>query len=332
MVINSVCAIFILVIEVFNLMTECQEPFGLYCSQIHKLVAIQYYKIIFGEFFSFFFQLISNFTYVAFSLNRLSLIGDKHGSITLCVSEIAIECFLIISSIVTLILSLVKCFRYEVNYFVTNHDYPFTFQNNPFYNPSQTITGLIFITNGIVDFINYVLFILVNLILDIILAQKLRKTLREKREKFKSDAKKEKEDEEAVNRLIHMAIFYALTNLIFKLPNSITSLNDLVIISTNLNEYGIKFFRSFYENDVNIRYFDFIYFMKYVCSVTKICQVFHKYANLFYLLSFSFNILFFYNFDKKFQTAFNLVFCMKNNLNTKTATNAKTPTKQQPNK
>jgi hypothetical protein len=303
MALNSVCAICLLVIQVFGLMTECQEPFGLYCSQIHKFAPIQYFKIIFGEFFSYTFQLMSNFTYIAFALNRLSLIGDKdkQGRITMCVSKMAIKFFIILSAILSVLLSLVKCFRFAVNSYVANHDYPYAFQNDPFHNPSDEIIGLIFITNGIVDFINYILIILINLIVDVLLALKLRQTLREKREKFNSTEAKEKEDAEAVTRLVHMAIFYALTNLVFKIPNAITPLNDFVIISIIKNN-RISFFEK-----INIRTFDFFYYSKYICSVTKICLVFRKWANLFYLLSFSFNIFFFYHFDKNFKSAYDVV-------------------------
>jgi hypothetical protein len=308
--INSACAMCILAIHLLDLMNSCQEPFGLYCSQIHKLAAIQYYKIIFAEFASHTLQLVSNFTYVAFALNRLALIGDKHGRLTTCASTMAVKYFTLSVVISSVILSLVKCFRYEVNSYVSTHDYPFAFQNNPFYNPSEAVTALVFITNGFVDFVNYVLFVFVDLCVDVRVAVRLKRTLKEKREKFNlKDESKKKEDDEAVTRLVHMAILYALTHLMLKLPNAITSLHDFVLISASISKWDPS---KFYFN-VRGRYFDFSYFAKYVCSATKICQVFGEYAQLFYLISLAFNILFFYHFDKKFNTAYNLVcgFCTK---------------------
>ena len=71
----------ILIIQVFSLVNECELPFGLFCSGIRQLVPIQFYKIIFDQFFSSMFKTISNFTYMAFSFNRLSLVGKDHDKV-----------------------------------------------------------------------------------------------------------------------------------------------------------------------------------------------------------------------------------------------------------
>jgi hypothetical protein len=173
--------------------------------------------------------------------------------------------------------------------------------NDPFEDPSPAATIAIFIVNGLVYLINYIGFVVVNFSIDLLLVASLKRTLREKREKF--GLKETKEDEEAVTRLVHMAIFYALANLTFKLLNSITSLNDFVVIMSNIGDIEIGFYHT-----IHIRYFDFVYFMRNVCSATKVCQVLSKYGHLLYLFSLTFNFVFFYNFDKKFNLAFKNIF------------------------
>ena len=75
MAIHSLSNIFICLIQILSLLNQCQLPYGIYCSSIRYKVAIQYFKIVFDEYFSCFFRLFSNITYVAFALNWLSLIG-----------------------------------------------------------------------------------------------------------------------------------------------------------------------------------------------------------------------------------------------------------------
>jgi hypothetical protein len=84
MAIHSVINILIYLVHIIGLMSECQMPFGLFCSSIRHHVVIQYFKIILVEYFGFllYFRFMSNFTYVAFGLNRLSLVGKDHNKLT----------------------------------------------------------------------------------------------------------------------------------------------------------------------------------------------------------------------------------------------------------
>lgn len=78
LILFSASNIIICSLQIFTLINECQQPFGLFCSKIRRSVISQYYKIVFIEFFSHFFISISNWVYVAFALNRLSLVGNQH--------------------------------------------------------------------------------------------------------------------------------------------------------------------------------------------------------------------------------------------------------------
>lgn len=306
MIVNAVMNIIVLVIEIFKLMSECQLPFGLYCSQIHYTLPIQYYKIIVEEFASNVFQFQSNLTYLAFSLCRLSLIGTENGKVVTFVSTLKIIYYILISSLLSVLLSLVKIFRYQVNFFQPQYDYPFEFEKNPFQDRSDFKFHFVFILNGIIDFLNYVVCVLVNLIIDVVLMVELKRTLKKREEKLKTMhlsekqiETKKKENKDTIKRVRFMVLFNALVGLLFKMPTSITSLNDLRIIIFNYNDFT--------QNDnfnKTIEYFSFNDFLKYLCSATKICLVIRKLESLLNVLSLTINILFFYNFDKKFKSAF----------------------------
>ena len=113
-------------------MNECQHPIGIYCSSIRKYPLVQYFKIIFGEYFKFFFCFLSNFTYVGFSLNRLSLVGKTQNKLTIFVTKLRIYKFIILSVSLSILLPVVKALRYNYNKVNRGDDYPIYFEQNTF--------------------------------------------------------------------------------------------------------------------------------------------------------------------------------------------------------
>lgn len=81
-----------------------------------------------------------------------------------------------------------------------------------------------FVANIISDLLNYVVFVLVNLIIDIYMLVQLRKTLSDKLTRLneisdkKVSMKKSLELEETMNNAIRMVVINSLLNLAFKLP------------------------------------------------------------------------------------------------------------------
>ena len=122
----SVSNIIVLLISILSPLYECQsyeknqnnfktQEIGIYCSPYHKLIAVQYYKIIFADFLYSVFTLLSNFGYVGFSICRLSMIGKEQTKLTKWFSEIPIVYYIIVSTIISVGLSVIKLFKYEVN-------------------------------------------------------------------------------------------------------------------------------------------------------------------------------------------------------------------------
>jgi ABC-type multidrug transport system fused ATPase/permease subunit len=243
---------------------------------------------------------------------------------------------MLVVSLISLLIAMVKNFRYEVNYFVAERDYPFEFQNSPFHNPPQWKVIVIIVFNAICDSTIYIIFFIIHLVIDVILVVQFRKTIEEKKAKFQmqADEKRKKEDDnknkeviqkerndknnkndetsknkakkedDPVERSIRMVVSSTLSNFFLRLIMAILSLSDLFLLIT----------KDYSTLDVHaiIHYFDFEYFMKYICSASKSCQLLRKYGNLLYLVSLTINLFFFYKFDKKFNIAFRqLIFPVK---------------------
>lgn len=51
----------------------------MFCSSINRLVGIQYVNTNFGEYFNALSRLMANFTYLGFSICRMSRFGKEHG-------------------------------------------------------------------------------------------------------------------------------------------------------------------------------------------------------------------------------------------------------------
>jgi hypothetical protein len=304
MAINSFSNLVILVIEILKLMNECQYPFGFYCSSIRKVIFIQYNFLVF-EFLSSSFRLTSNFTYVAFSLCRLEKIGKDHTKFIEFFSKLGIKKYMTFSIFISIAFSVVKPLRYDINYDLEYNDFPINFSQNHMRFGWQIqikfILALIF--DNLYDIVCNLLFVLANLIIDIVLIFKLRRVLIEKEEKSKcldklSQEKMKQESAESMRRVILMVILNSLIHFLSKIPLTITSLNDLRL------QISRTYFDVSYGTLRTYHWFTFPYSMRYFCALDKICLLFRKFGNFLYLISISINLFFLKKFDKNFQEKF----------------------------
>ena len=180
---NAFFNIFILVIEPITLISECHNyDLGIFCSQIRTSMFAQYFKIIFGEYVSNVFRLSANFSYVIFALNRLSLIGREHGKLVTKASKVTLKEFFLRFLTPCLLLPVVKVFRFFPNRIKPDLDYPVSIDNY-FYEIKTTLTFFFLSFYLLYDFINYMLFLIINFIVDICLAVQMKQTISEKEEK-----------------------------------------------------------------------------------------------------------------------------------------------------
>ena len=176
---NALFNALILTIEPILLISECKEYKAMFCSTVRFSQFSQYFKIIFGEYFSNLLRLASNLIYVQFALNRLSLIGKKNDKQVVNKSHLTVKQFLGLIIIPCSLLTVVKVFRFLPNTAIVDADYPnsigYFFK---FFDPSIVYVYLSF--NALFDMINYVVFLVVNFIIDVKLAIKLKRTIDEK--------------------------------------------------------------------------------------------------------------------------------------------------------
>lgn len=324
MVVYSVCNIVICICEILTLINECQKPFGLFCSSIRKYFPIQYSKLIFGEFFSHFFISMSNFTYMLFSLCRLSLIGTENNKLVRFFAKTSTKKILFVLAVLSTGLAVIKPLQYKIDFsdplkkLELLDDYPNLFYKhvNLSMMKNVKIFRLKIILNIFYDFVNYFVFVFGYLVVDLILLRGVRRVMREKEEKMREQIralrdKVHKENRKSFRELVRLVVWNSACGLLLKLPNSITSLNDFRLLVFNFN---LEFF-SRVQFETN--YLAFPYTMRNFCLVTKVCLVFHSFGRFLYVTSLSLNFLFIRRFDRNFRQAFETIFgSAKKNKNT----------------
>jgi hypothetical protein len=164
---NSVVSLVISMIELLSWMTECFYPFEVFCPEIRKLTAIQFFKIIFKECFVTLLRFMCNFSYVAFALNRISLIGNDHGKLVTVVSEVGFKKYVLFALLISSSLSWIKFFKYEVNYFYPDASFPLSNEMNIISQEVMPFNDFYFIYNSISDLLNYLVFVVICVIIDI---------------------------------------------------------------------------------------------------------------------------------------------------------------------
>lgn len=235
--------------DVFN-QIEVIKIAGSVNLEINELVFVQFFKIVFEQFLGTALRFLANFTYLAFSRCRLSLIGKEHGKLVMHVSkDSTIRTYPIITSLICLILAVVKYFRflpvYSFGYFsddFSDLSYPERFSMFSIINIKQTEVRVYMGFDCFVDLVNYILFMVVFLVLDIKMVKELKKTLKE-REKLDNSERKKRENEQAINRAILLAILNLIWYVFLKSPILVNSILEFIVheISRSLFEKRIYF-------------------------------------------------------------------------------------------
>ena len=229
----SVYSIMILIIQLLSWMSECAKTYDAFCPEIRKYVAIQFFKVIFKESLITALRFMSNFAYVAFALNRISLIGKNHGSIVRFFSELNIKTYTIVTSLISIALSVVKGFRYKINYDHSEQSYPIQFEQDIWLKFSWDRDAYV-IVNCICDILNYVVFVAIHIGIDIFLVVKLKNTINQKlvsatipKAVDEKQAKK-KESEDSVNQAIKMVVLNTTLSTLLKLLLSFIPLVNVI--------------------------------------------------------------------------------------------------------
>ena len=292
--------IVISVIELLSWMTECFYPFEAFCPEIRKLVPIQFFKIIFKECLVTMLRFMCNFTYVGFALNRIGLIGNGHGKIVTFISDynLGIKKYIGFSLLISVSLSWIKGFKYEINYFYPYLSFPIS---NEIYVYEDTFPDAFlkfyYVFYSISELLNYFVFVIICVIIDICMVVQLKRTLDEKVKKSESlnqkqNQAKKAEFEEVVNKAIKMVVLNSLIGICFKIPVAFIPLIN-ACGRDRLHQEGMKEIR-------DPIFFQFLVLLYESGAYSLIQDV----SYLLYTLSLSIQMFIYKRFDKKFQTGF----------------------------
>ena len=147
------------------------------------------------------------------------------------VREVGFKKYISVSLLISAVFSWIKFFKYELNYFYPDASFPLSNEMNIILHESNRFNDFYFIYNSISDLVNYLVFVLICVIIDICMVVQLRRTLNEKSKKSESNQNKttkNSEYEEAVNKAIRMVVLNSAIGILFKLSVSIIPIINVV--------------------------------------------------------------------------------------------------------
>lgn len=181
----SLFNIIILSIQLFSWISDCNFIINIICLDIRKSVVIQFLRVIVKEALIVALRFMCNFAYLGFAFNRILLIGQSHPKIVESIGKCKMRDFLVVSGVISICFSVVKGFKFRVNYDHAEMNYPF---NNEIDIWTHNSIGLsIYLLFSVIsDFFNYFVFLLASLGVDIYMLIRLRRTLDEKIQRGKT--------------------------------------------------------------------------------------------------------------------------------------------------
>ena len=234
-------------------------------------------------------KLMSNFSYLQMCICRYILIGNQHFRFIEYLAKIEMKYFSSVTFVVSFELSIILYFQnsfFDNDFLGTNMKYKENWYNMCFWGGYQRDEAkdnliekkshltVIFVFTVIYDLITYILFCILTLLVDLVTIRKLKQTLKEKSKMSSVDHFKETRKIEV--RGLVMIIINGLSNFIFRMPEMLS----VVIFSLFASKS---------------------YMFKRFCNDFQQCLSFTELSNVFYIFSLSFNLWFYYLFNKNFK-------------------------------
>lgn len=179
MCLNACCNLLILSFQSISLISQCQSRNGLFCSSVRRSLFSQFSRIIFVEYLTHVFNVMSNLSYIFYSINRLSLIGQDHGKFVTAVSKMKLKKFILVTFMFCLVLPVSNIFTFIPNYNKPDLDYPDLLEFG-FQEIGDTLMFLYLVSNILYNLITSIGFIVVNLIVDLSIFISLKKVIDER--------------------------------------------------------------------------------------------------------------------------------------------------------
>lgn len=300
----SIFSLIISAIELIAWFSECFFPYDVFCVPAHKSIAAQLFKMLFKECLCSALRLECNFCYVAFALNRIALIGKEHGPIVRFMADVGKTKYVAVTILISVGFSWIKYFKYALNYDRQELSFPKSNELDIFTNDIQksAILDFYFVFSCISDLVNYVMFVVISVIIDVCMVLKLKRIFREGLECLKTMTEDEQhielkssEFEEALGQSARMVVVNTAVGVLFKIPSAF-----LPIVNT---------WAQFFYKDFAMRFekpgFDRFYVMLLDTGFYALVQ---DVAQFLYLASLAIHLFIYNRFDKRFNRALNKVF------------------------
>lgn len=292
---NFLLGLVFFLISLLGLINECPFNQGLFCSSIRKLISIQYFKIIFIDFFACILKFSLNCTTLAITLARLVLVGKTHSKFIIWFARLSSRKFVLFSFLIASILCAIKLFYHKVNEFDPDQEYPIEyFEIYANFTSSFFVFYLIKWLNLIPDLINSFLFPIMSLVLDILLLKKLRKTLAISLEiKLNSSTvtKMNKNKNEYTSlRILGFTILNLSINFALRIPELFVPVYMFIGYFSYVN--------------VTVVYSSFENFILQFCFKFSFTRFWLHLTNCTYMISLIFNFFIYFYTDIKFKYAF----------------------------
>lgn len=250
------------------------------------------------------FKFMCHFSYLAFALNRISMLGKDHVKLVVFISKVNFKGYIVVTLFISLGFSVIKFFKYKINYDQFETSFPILLEQDILMDSYLSYSNdAYFIINSILDILNYVIFVFICFIIDVWMVIRLRRTLDEKAKGLRklsslsSSAleKKKKEFDEAVEKATRMVVLNTAIGIVLKMPSTILPLINLHA------EFNFKSLMDRYEKPAFREFYSLLFETEFYGAI-------QDFSNLLFLISIMLQFFIYKKFDKQFQIAFEQVF------------------------
>jgi hypothetical protein len=264
----------------------------------------QYFKIVVLTYSGETVKMCANITYIMMTLNRYLLVGKDHTQWLVSLAKAEFKWVIRGSLLLTALINIGHGFEYEITklsnlpptyVYSSQEDNVFLKQFQKTYisqYPSVSTDPSFFVYSVVYFIINFLFFFIVNTLIEIQIVRRMHKELEDKRARMakmrssipltsisateNKNASSESEDDKKERRVIIMVVLNGIINFVLRFP-------DFLIFLEETNNASIDYLNSLYPG------FDGLLL---------------DISYLAYILTFSFTVLLYYNFNAKFKEAF----------------------------
>ena len=274
------------VLSLLGILSECVQQNGKYCPYFRINPILQWFNIIFVLYLRGVIKTCLNIQYLVFAFDRyLTTLNstDETDFIKNTKKFLETKKFKLLVSLFSFGSSIFVFFEFSVNFYAFSYSFPLNILR--WY---KKVPIIMFAFKGINYLVNNIVFLLLEIFIDIILAKSVKKAM-EQKEKISINKNSQDEKNQTVLRTNLMVIINCLMLIFFRFIDL-----SLIIVDFDKGDQKKQYNFCFYYPD-----FDF-------------CSIFLKFGDLCFILSNFFNFFIYLTFNRKFRECFIALFKYKN--------------------